>query len=90
MPMRKKIYNYLPKDELAEIYKSWQRSDPEAYKLIGRLVKEIEQLHKAADELKKIYFLSHGVEVEKVTPAQAAKIYDAAVTRKERRLERVA
>lgn len=90
MPMRRKLYDPLPKDELAAIYKSWQKNDPDAYKWIGRLCKEIEQLHKRADELKKIYFLSNGVEIEKVTPKQAAKIYDEAVARRERRVAGVA
>jgi hypothetical protein len=89
MPMRRRIYDPLPKDDLAEIYRSWQKNDPDAYKWIGRLVKEIEQLHKRAEELQQIYFLSHGVEVEQVTPEQATRIYDEAVSRRERRLTRV-
>jgi hypothetical protein len=87
--MRKKIFEPLLAEEREEIYKLWSKGDQAAFKWIGRLLREIDQLHKQAEERRNTFFLAHGVEVEQVTPEEAARLYDTAVARREARLQSV-
>lgn len=89
MAMRKKIYEPLLQEERDEIYRLWSSGDQGAFKWIGRLLREIDQLHKQAEERRKTFFLAHGVEVEQVTPQQASEIYDAAVAQRKARMAQV-
>lgn len=89
MPMRKKILEPLSDTEIDAIRFAWKRNDQDAYKWIGRLIREIDALRRQNRELRDIYFATQGVDIEKVTVEEARRLFDQATAKQRLRLESV-